>query len=452
VKRALAPAVFGLLALASCGGGGQPASLGQAASSFVPQRPAAALTDARKKKPKIQHVVVIVQENRSFDNLFQAYPGADTVSIGKNSQGQSITLQPIPLEAPYGINHSSVEHFQACDGSGSIPGTNCRMDGFDKEITYGEKIPANAQYGYVPHSETTLYFDMAQQYVLADHMFTSHIDASFVSHQYLIAGQANGAVDLPTTLWGCGGGASDTVKTLTQQRTYGPAEGVCFTYPTIADELNEKNLPWRYYAPPSTDPSYVWSGYQAISDIYNSPQWTANVISPPQQFITDVQSGTLGAVTWIAPYCQNSDHASCISNSGPQWVASLVNAIGQSPYWDTTTIFVMWDEWGGWYDHEPPPYVDYDGLGFRVPLIIISPYAKQGYVTKKQYEHGSILKYIEDTFGLKRLAASDKRANSPTGDAIDYSQQPRAFTPFTTDMKLRDFVHEPPDPRPPDNE
>ena len=112
---------------------------------------------------------------------------------------------------------------------------------------------------------------------------------------------------------------------------------------------------------------------------------------------------------------------------------------------------MLWDEWGGWYDHVPPPYVDYDGLGIRVPLLVISPYAKRGFVSHVQYEHGSILKYIEDTFGLGRLAASDARANSPVPDAIDYRRKPRAFTPFRTPLSPEFFLRQPADSRPPDD-
>ena len=140
------------------------------------------------------------------------------------------------------------------------------------------------------------------------------------------------------------------------------------------------------------------------------------------------------------------------STTGPQWVASVVNAVGNSRYWKDTTIFIMWDEWGGWYDHVAPPYVDYDGLGIRVPLLIVSPYAKKGYVSHVQYEHGSILKYVEDTFGLARLAASDTRANSPVPDAIDYRRKPRAFRPIHTSLQPAYFVDAPRDTRPPDSE
>jgi phospholipase C len=450
----LAAALASAVLLSACTSRSATAPIPPAGAGADEQAAARSTADiaAKKKKSKIQHVVIIMQENRSFDNLFQGYPGANTVAQGKNSKGKLITLQPVPLEATYGIDHRLATYLSACDGSGSIPGTNCKMDGFDLERTYGQNIPQNAEYGYVPHSESQLYFNIAGQYVLADNMFTSHVDASFVSHQYIIAGQAQNAVDLPLSDWGCSGGPSDTVATLTASRTVGPSESPCFTSNTIGAELDKKKLSWHYYGSALPDQGYYWIGYQAIKSIFTGPDWTNDVTQNPSQFLTDLGSGTLANVTWITPTWANSDHATSISNSGPEWVTSLVNAIGESQYWDTTTIFIFWDEWGGWYDHVAPPYVDFDGLGMRVPLMIVSPYAKQGYVSHAQYEHGSMLKYVEDTFGLKRLAASDKRANSPVPDAIDYSQAPRAFTPFATNLPPRFFQHAVPDLRPPDEQ
>ncbi|MGC1381429.1 MAG: alkaline phosphatase family protein, partial [Candidatus Baltobacteraceae bacterium] len=134
---------------------------------------------------KITHVVYIVQENRSFDNLFQGYPGADTVSSGKNSQGQTIKLQPVSLSDQYIIDHSAKAMFSACDGTGKLPGTHCRMDGFNLEVSAGG--PLNPEYVYVPHDESKPYFDMAHEGVLADRMFQSQLDESFTAHQYIIA-------------------------------------------------------------------------------------------------------------------------------------------------------------------------------------------------------------------------------------------------------------------------
>jgi phospholipase C len=400
---------------------------------------------------KIKHVVIVVQENRSFDNLFQGYPGANTVSSGVNSQGQTVPLRPVPLQAPWGIDHDATAYFAACDGSGSIPGTNCKMDAFDKEASFGGRRPANPAYAYVPHSQTKPYFDIAREFVLGDDMFTSNIDESFESHQYIIAGQANAAVNEPAGGEGCGT-PSSTVLTLLANRTYGPTEAPCFSSTTIADELDAKHLSWRYYAAGPTDLGYVWSAYQAIGQIYNGPQWTTNVKNPPAAFLKDVAKGRLAAVTWVTPTCATSDHASCLGKGGPDWVASVVNAVGESGFWDDTVVFVMWDEWGGWYDHVPPPYEDYDGLGIRVPLLVVSAYAKRHYVSHVQYEHGSILKFVENTFGLAPLAASDYRANSPAPDCLDFTKPPRPFVPIKTTLKPLDFINAPVDPRPPDDD
>ena len=198
--------------------------------------------------------------------------------------------------------------------------------------------------------------------------------------------------------------------------------------------------------------SDIWSSYRSIGHIRYGPDWSADVLSPQTRFFDDVRRGKLAAVTWITPTCRNSDHANCGGKHGPDWVASLVDAVGASKFWDTSAVFVFWDDWGGWYDHVPPPYEDYDGLGIRVPMLVISPYAKAGYVSHVRYEHGSILKFIEDQFGLARLAPSDERANSPAGDCFDFSQPPRPFEPVATTWGEREFVAEPPDLRVPDAE
>jgi phospholipase C len=405
---------------------------------------------------KIQHIVYIVQENRSFDNLFQGYPGADTVSSGKNSLGQTIELQPVSLATQYVIDHSAQAMFAACDGSGKLPGTKCAMDGFNNEATGGG--PQNPEYVYVPHSESKPYFDMAHEWVLADRMFQSHLDESFVSHQYVIAAQAQSSVNLPEGLWGCPGGTSDVVTTITQQRGVGPSQTVCFDYKTLGDELDQAGLSWRFYTSnyytPSSDGGAYWSAYQAIRHIYYGPDWGKDVLCcvPQSKFLTDVRAGKLANFTWITPECFDSDHVNCGGGDGPSWVAALVNTIGKSKFWDSTAIFVQWDDWGGLYDHVPPPYENYDGLGFRVPLLVISPYAKHDHVSHVQYETASVLRFAEDLFGLGRLAAADKRANSPAGDCFDFSQPPRAFVPIRAPLGWKYFLHHSPDRRMPDYE
>ncbi len=321
---------------------------------------------------KIKHVVYVVQENRSFDDIFQGYPHADTVLRGKDSYGKTVKLRPISLKTAYEIDHSAQGMFAACDGTGTLPGTQCRMDGFNREGQYGG--PRHGQYAYVPHHESKPYFDMAHEWVLADEMFASQLDESFVAHQYIIAAQAGASVDVPDFYWGCPGGQNDSVATITHRRTYGQAQRPCFDYETLGDELSKAGYDWRFYTSRYTVPfSGLWSGYQAVKHVFYSRVWKTNVITPQKKFLTDVRAGKLANFTWVTPLCADSDHPECGSGLGPSWVSSVVNAVGESKFWKTTVVFVQWDDWGGLYDHVPPPYKGYDGLGFRVPLIVISP-------------------------------------------------------------------------------
>lgn len=412
---------------------------------------------------KIKHVVIVIQENRSVDNLFQGFPGADTRSFGRDSDGRKITLKPIPLETTWDVAHSAEAFFEACNGTGSYPGTHCRMNGFNKEYHdcghggYPACPYKYPQYAYVPAAETKLYFEMAQQYVFGDRMFVSNFDeSSFVAHQYLIAGQASSTVNFPATNeWGCEGGPSDTIPVVTQERVvdYNDPIPVCLKNLTLGEELDGAGVSWKYYtaAVPQGDGAF-WNAYSAVKRVYYGRDWTRNIISPQTVFFTDVSGGNLPAVSWITPTCENSDHASCGSNTGPAWVTSIVNAIGQSKYWKSTAIFITWDDPGGWYDHVPPKMLDYDGLGFRVPFIVISPYAKQAYVSHADYEHASLLRFVEDRWGLKSLAASDARALSPAGDCFDFTQPPRKFQVIQSTMGKDYFMHRPLDLRPPDNE
>ncbi len=412
---------------------------------------------------KIQHVVIIVQENRSFNDLFYGFPGAMTVTYGYNTSGQKITLQPVVLETNWDLGHAANHFFAACNGTGSIPGTNCRMNGFDNETWqcgkpgYSACPNSNPPYSYVPHSETKPYFAMGEQYVIADQMYSSNFDASsFISHQYIIAAQAEGSVNYPNGAWGCEGGPGDNIPILGPQRQVpngsGPSEPACFKDKSLGEEADKAGVSWAYYTSPLGKSGQLWSAYQANHHVYYGPDWQNNVITPQTQFFTDVSNGNLRQINWVTPTCPNSDHASCQSNTGPQWVASLVNAIGQSKYWKNTAIFIFWDDYGGWYDPEPPAYVDNDGLGMRLPLLIISAYAKKGYVSHVHYEHGSILKFTEDQFGLGRLSASDRRATSPEKDCFDFKKPPRKFKVIPTVLGKEYFMHQPLDLRPPDTE
>ncbi|MGA7249190.1 MAG: alkaline phosphatase family protein [Candidatus Cybelea sp.] len=424
-----------LLALAGCAG----------TSAMLPyMRSGAALQTLNETGAgKISHVVYVVQENRSFDSMFEGYPGADTVASGKNSRGETIPLQPVRLNDAYVIDHSSAAMFAACNGKAKLPGTDCRMNGFDNEQSQGG--PPNPEYVYVARRDSKPYWDMAQEWVLADRMFQSQLDESFVAHQYVIAAQAAWSVNLPLAAWGCVKGSYDFVSTLTPDRKIGARIPPCYDYDTLGDELDKASLSWRFYASgggsPSSGQGYPWSAYQAIRHIRYGPDWKKDVISPNWKFITDVRHGHLANFTWITPVCADSDHVACGGGYGPSWVAALVNTVGKSKFWGSTAIFVQWDDWGGLYDHVAPPYYDRDSLGFRVPLLIISPYAKQRFVSHKRYETASVLRFAEDLFGLGQLAAADKRANSPAQDCFDFSQKPRPFVKIEAPRGPSFFMH-----------
>jgi phospholipase C len=404
---------------------------------------------------KIKHVVFIIQENRSVDNLFHNYPGADTVHSGQNSYGQTVKLKPYSLAGPpYSIDHSAQAMFAACNGTGKLPGTHCRMNGFNNEQSF-PGLGQTDQYVYAPHKDTKPYFDMAHEWVLADETFQSQLDESFVAHQYAIAAQAARSVNLPQGKWGCGGGKYNKIATIVKGRDpNGPGIPPCFDYQTLADELDKAGLTWRFYAGSygSGGDGAYWSSFEAVKHIRYGKDWKRNVISPNWRFITDVRGGKLANFTWITPVCDDSDHVNCAGGYGPSWVAALVNTVGKSKFWDSTAVFVIWDDWGGLYDHVPPPFVGLDGLGFRVPLLVMSPYAKHGHVSHIQYETASVLRFAEDLFGLHQLAAADRRAASPAADCFDFDRAPRAFVKIDAPKPPRFFMRQSTEYQAPDYE
>jgi phospholipase C len=442
--RASAP--FCALALAVTAGCAAPYDLHPTPEARPASVRARAAAPALHGSP-IQHVVIIVQENRSFDDLFQGYPGANTASSGLANDGTVVPLQSIPLTASYDVLHTLDSYVVSYDGA--------KMDGFNLEDIQGKTDLKYPQYGYVPATEIAPYLALAHQYVLSDETFSSQLDGSFTAHQFLIAAQADQAVNFPTHGWGC---PSGVVPTITPQRTLGPSEPACFgtadpaSYPTLGDELDAAGLSWRFYAPALDDSGGIWSAYRAVKHVYGGPDWTNDVVSPETQVLQDVANGKLSAVTWVIPDVRNSDHARSHSASGPDWVASVVNAVGTSQFWNSTAIFVIWDDWGGWYDHVAPPQVGAEGLGFRVPMLCISPYAKSNYVSHTQLESASILRFVEDTFGLGQLAAADARATDAGLDCLDYVRAPRPFTVIPTAVRRGTFLHERPSLRPPDDD
>jgi phospholipase C len=317
-----------------------------------------------------------------------------------------------------------------------------KMDGFDTISfgTTGGNGPALFYpYAFVERSEVQPYWDMASRYVLADHMFSTATTDSFVAHQEIIAGTAalnarESLTDTPSQLpWGCDSSpGTKTSVILTSGRVIfdgGPFP--CFTqYKTMADVLDAAGVSWRFYVAGLNDDfsGGVWNSFDAIKAVRHGSDWK-NISSPNTNIFSDIKKGKLAQVSWVIPYLPDSDHPASGNNKGPSWVTSVVNALGKSQYWNSAAIVVMWDDWGGYYDNVPPPQLDYTSLGMRVPMIVISPFAKQHLVSKTQYEFGSVLKFIEQNFRTGSLGSTDVRANS-IGDVFDFTQNPTKFAPF----------------------
>jgi phospholipase C len=404
-------------------------------------------------RSKIQHVVIIIQENRSFDNIFAGYPGADAPTYGYMSTGKRVNLKARSFggsDLAHGYKPALVDY------------DNGKMDGFDLNSPYMPKYP----YSYLKRAAVKPYWTMAQQYVLADQMFPTELGGSFAAHLNLIAGtdqlspglaEADNPSDTP---WGCDAPPSTESTTVNSNRQisiHGPFP--CFTqFKTMADILDPANVSWKYYAPQTfgcptscDGGGLIWSEFDAISNVRYGPDWAKDVINPQTTILGDAANGNLAAVSWVVPDWKDSDHALSDSDTGPSWVAAVVNAIGKSKYWKSTAIVVLWDDWGGWYDDAAPPQLDWEGLAIRVPCIIISPYAKAATVSHTQYESGSILKFIEETFNLPSLGYTDARATS-ISDSFDFTQKARGFKKIPAKYPPPYFQHERPSFKSPDNE
>ncbi len=398
----------------------------------------------------IKHVVIVIQENRSFDNLFARYPGADGATQGTMSTGQVVPLVKGNL-VEYDVAHVHATFLREYDDG--------KMDGFDR-VNAGidhviQKI-GRYNYRYVDPQQIEPYWTIAKQYVLADHMFSTQSSGSFTAHQDLIAGGTAvsrwaSVIDDPTDsggkggAWGCDAPAGTVTQLINVKRQELRNEGPfpCFKWHTLADLIDRAGLTWRYYTPQiCCAGGAIWSAFDAIDAVRYSDEWEINVISPPPAFLPVARSGKLATVSWVVPQVHDSDHPGGGPDLGPQWVASVVNAIGEGPDWHDTAIIVVWDDWGGLFDHVKPPQLDYQGLGFRVPMLVISPYARKDYVSHTQYEFGSILKFVENTFHLGSLYTTDLRATS-IADCFDFTQPPRKFVPIPAKLTQAYFEHEP---------
>jgi phospholipase C len=402
---------------------------------------------------KIHHVIIIFQENRTPDNLFHGLPGADIATSGVNSQGQTVPLRPVSLNIPYDIDHSH--------GAFLLAFNSGQMNGWDLESIRcpSKDCDRPTSFGYVPPAEVGPYFALAKRYTFGDRMFQTNQGPSFPAHQYIISGtstNASGSVLLAAenphyadrTALNCDGSPLSVVQMIDPAGSERLQLRPCFEHLTLFDLLDAKGVSWRYYDARSF--GGLWSGPNAISHIRFGPDW-ANVTAPGSKILDDIAARQLPNVSWVIPTAAASDHALVTDGSGPNFVAAIVNAVGQSPYWSDTAIFITWDDWGGWYDHVPPPIYGSNELGFRVPLIVVSPYARQGYVSHVQHEFGSILHFIESNYGLANLGYTDVRADALL-DCFDFTRAPLTFQPIPAARSAPTNPNQPPSTIPPDGD
>jgi phospholipase C len=443
----------------------------------------------------IQHIVLLIQENRTFNNLFAGFPGATSSKTGEELvlQGSQYVDKKIKLKPVELVDHGNVTHLYkafltACDRKGST----CAMDAFNLiKYVNGGKYEGKAPYQYVKEKDIVPYWTMAQQWGLANAMFETQGSDSFTAHQELIrggtcitpvatcespSGQTESLIDPPTTsaAWGCDsnkGAATWLVNIYGVETPSATGPFPCSNdfpdyasggYETLRDVLDAKGVSWKYYTPvwKNNTPSALWNAFDVIAPVRYGSEWSANVVSPETSIFTDLTSGTLPGMSWVIPSANNSDHPGYPGKDlGPSWVASVVNAIGNSSYWDSTAVIVVWDDWGGFYDPVAPPALDYQGgPGFRVPMIVISPYvqvgggSQGGYISKTPYEFASIVRFIEDTFNLQRIPGTPDGSSNSIADFFNFTQSPRSFTTIPSHYNKSYFIHQKPSNLPVDTE
>lgn len=442
-----------------------------------------------------QHIIIVVQENRTPDNLFQGLcspPYGTSASCSTKPTGSQYdiqtsnwldktsptgTTQPTsgPLGGSFDLGHKHVSFTTMCDvNSAGV----CRMDAAANNTCYGT-CPTKPAFQYADNSTGLLdpYLDLATQYGWGNYMFQTNQGPSFPAHQFLFGGTSapNAADDAigtfaaenvtplssSNTFAGCIAALGTYVNLIT---TAGETQKMypCFDYTTLSDLLDAEGVTWKYYAP---GPGTIWTAPNAINHICQpnastngqcvGPEWTSNVVLTPLQFLRDVSQCKLADVVWVIPEGAFSDHPRSNNGDGPSWVASVVNAIGNNRkckdgelYWDNTAMLITWDDWGGWYDHEaptilPPPQGDYQ-YGFRVPFIAVSAYTNAGYVDNTRYDFGSILRFIEQNYGIAEgaLNFADSRSTTDLKSFFNLNQAPRVFTTIPSRRDVNSFIND----------
>jgi phospholipase C len=408
-----------------------PLAASAAASPTV--RPHAAV-HAPRRDVASPHVIVMIQENRTVDNLFQGFPGADTQPWGLDSHGARVALRPIGLRGGFDPSHSHSAFVAEYDGG--------KMDGFDLQSPtcfQGAPKCTPTRYAYVPGSETVAYRELARQFALADHVLSPNEGPSFPAHQYLIAGQSGYPLafsENPPLASGTCAAPQALVMRIDMTSPYPGIEAnpaaPCGDYPTILDLLDAAGVSWKYY---TSSANGIWTAPLAVKHIFQS-QDAQKVVVPQTAILSDIANHVLPQVSYVVPSAAYSDHPEPgATGRGPDWVGVVANAIGADPaYWGNTTLIVVWDDWGGWYDHfapaHPSPADPYE-YGFRVPLIVVSAYVVPHQVDHTLRSAASIVSFIEWTFALPSLGTLDARSDN-LSVMFDFAQLPNAYVPVNT--------------------
>jgi phospholipase C len=425
---------------------------------------AAAFDSTTGKVAHFKHIV-IVQENRTPDNLFGSNPrfepGVNIASFGQTSTGATIPLRPAPLADCWDVLHSHKSFEQAYNGG--------RMNGFNLE---GTTMPSTCilpggppQYKYVDNSTGTVqpYFDIAKGYGWANRMFQTNEGPSFPAHQFILGGtsaptpdSAYFAAELPSGGGGCLASANSFVTLISPLGKEDSSTYPCLEHGTLTDLLDDAGLTWKYYSPTTSWNAPLAIGHICQPDVVNGvlkctgSDYISDDIHKPPRVLTDIHNCQLANVVWVIPTQAYSDHAGVNNGTGPAWVASIVNAIGTQPtcanretYWDDTAILITWDDWGGWYDHVPPPKVIKDGTswgsgyvyGFRVPLLVVSAFTNAGHVSNKVHDFGSLLKFVEANFSLG-LIGNGTYADAHATNLAEFfpRKTPRRFAAIQTSI------------------
>jgi phospholipase C len=392
----------------------------------------------------IDHVFIIVKENHTFDNYIGSYPGANGVMAGVDSHGNVHNLD----EPPTGLHDAGPNTWEAAHAdydSGLMDGFDTAEQQWTDFAGFFARLSGGPWKSYAPPSGSAsgsrvdAYWHLAQSGVLCDNYFTSIMSQSTPNHMFLVAATS--------------GGILSNSNLLTHECEFLDANGNLSKHPdhvtaaevptTLMNELEKVGLTWRYFA---EDPGVPVLGqiFENLEDNDASVKMLDVATSLPsfstcydeshahldQNLAGILAQGNVGHVTWIKPGPLNSEHPGVGDvATGAEWTRQVVRAIGKSKYWSSCAIFITWDDYGGYYDHVAPPQIDQFGLGFRVPCIVVSPYAKSGAVDSTLYEHCSILKFAETIFGIAPMTARDAQANDMTA-AFDFGQAPRDFSEF----------------------